>query len=63
MERNQTLSEMKVGTAADLTINDLTVNEITLTNELPLDMGGTHTDTSAFAADSINDNGRLSRCD
>jgi hypothetical protein len=46
--------EMKVGTAAaDLTINDLTVNEITLTNELPLSMGGTHTDTSAFAADSI----------
>jgi len=46
--------EMKVGTAAaDLTINDLTVNEITLANELPLDMGGTHTDTSAFAADSI----------
>jgi len=46
--------ELKVGTAAaDLTINDLTVNEITLTNELPLSMGGTHTDTSAFAADSI----------
>ena len=46
--------EMKVGTAAaDLTINDLTVNEITLANALPLDMGGTHTDTSAFAADSL----------
>ena len=46
--------EMKVGTAAaDLTINDLTVNEITLTNALPLTMGGTHTDTSAFADNSI----------
>ena len=46
--------EMKVGTAAaDLTINDLTVNEITLTNELPLTMGGTHTDTSAYADNSI----------
>ena len=45
---------MKVGTAAaDLTINDLTVNEITLTNALPLTMGGTHTDTSAFADNSI----------
>jgi hypothetical protein len=46
--------EMNVGTAkADLTINDLTVNEITLTEALPLDMGGTHTDTSGFAADSV----------
>jgi len=46
--------EMKVGTAAaDLTVNDLTVNELSLTNELDLSMGGTHTDTSAFAGDSI----------
>ena len=46
--------EMKVGTAAaDLTINDLTVSEITLTNALPLDMGGTHTDTSGYAASSL----------
>jgi hypothetical protein len=45
---------LKVGTsAADLTINDLTVNEITLAEELPLNMGGTHTDTSGYAANSI----------
>ena len=31
--------------AADLVIGDLTVSEIALTNELPLSMGGTHTDT------------------
>ena len=46
--------EAKVGTGyADVTINDLVLNEITLANELPLDMGGTHTDTSAYAEDSI----------
>ena len=46
--------ELNVGSAkADLTVNDLTVNELTLANELPLDMGGTHTDTSAYAANSI----------
>ncbi len=46
--------ELKVGTAAaDLTVNDLTVSELTLTNALPLNMGGTHTDTSSFAADSL----------
>lgn len=46
--------EMNVGSAkADLTVNDLTVNELTLAEALPLDMGGTHTDTSAFAADSL----------
>ena len=39
--------------AADLVIGDLTVSEIALTNELPLDMGGTHTDTSGYAANSI----------
>lgn len=46
--------EAKVGTSyADVTINDLVVNEITLANALPLTMGGTHTDTSSFAADSF----------
>ena len=39
--------------AADLVIGDLTVSEIALTNELPLNMGGTHTDTSGYAANSI----------
>ena len=39
--------------AADLVIGDLTVSEIALTNELPLTMGGTHTDTSGYAANSI----------
>ena len=39
--------------AADLVIGDLTVSEIALTNELPLSMGGTHTDTSGYAANSI----------
>ena len=46
--------ELNVGASkADLTINDLTVNEITLANDLPLNMGGTHTDTSGYAANSI----------
>jgi len=46
--------ELNVGAAkADLHINDLTVSEIALTNELPLSMGGTHTDTSGFAASSM----------
>jgi filamentous hemagglutinin len=46
--------ELNVGAAkADLHVNDLTVSEIALTNELPLSMGGTHTDTSGYAADSI----------
>jgi hypothetical protein len=46
--------EMNVGSAkADLTINDLTVNEITLAEALPLSMGGTHTDTSGYAASSL----------
>jgi hypothetical protein len=46
--------ELLVGSAkADLHIADLTVSEITLTNELPLNMGGTHTDTSGYAANSI----------
>jgi len=39
--------------AADLVIGDLTVSEIALTNELPLNMGGTHTDTSGYAANSL----------
>ena len=46
--------EMLVGSAkADLHINDLTVNEITLANDLPLNMGGTHTDTSGYGANSF----------
>ena len=46
--------ELNVGAAkADLHVNDLTVSEIALTNELPLSMGGTHTDTSGYAASSM----------
>ncbi len=46
--------ELNVGAAkADLTVNDLTVNELTLAEALPLSMGGTHTDTSGFAASSL----------
>lgn len=46
--------ELNVGAAkADLHVADLTVSEIALTNALPLSMGGTHTDTSGFAADSM----------
>ena len=46
--------ELNVGAArADLFVNDLTVSEIALTNELPLSMGGTHTDTSGYAASSM----------
>jgi hypothetical protein len=37
----------------NLTVGDVTANELTLANELSLDNGGTHTDTSAYAADSI----------
>ena len=46
--------ELLEGSAkADLHVKDLTVNEIALTNELPLSMGGTHTDTSGYAANSV----------
>lgn len=37
----------------NLTVGDVTANELTLANELSLANGGTHTDTSAFAADSF----------
>ena len=37
----------------NLTVGDVTANELTLANELSLDNGGTHTDTSAYAADSF----------
>ena len=36
-----------------LVAGDVEFNELTLTNELSLENGGTHTDTSAFAADSM----------
>jgi len=46
--------ELNVGAAkADLTVNDLTVNELTLAVDLAATMGGTGSDTSGFAADSI----------
>ena len=37
----------------NLTVGDVTANELTLANELSLADGGTHTDTSAYAADSF----------
>lgn len=37
----------------NLTVGDVTANELTLANELSLADGGTHTDTSGFAADSF----------
>ena len=36
------------GTVLGMAVGDLSANELTLTNELPLDMGGTHTDTVAL---------------
>ena len=46
--------ELNVGVSkADLTINDLTVNELTLATDLAASMGGTGSDTSAFAASSM----------
>ena len=46
--------ELNVGAAkADLTVNDLTVNALVLATDLAATMGGTGSDTSAFAADSI----------
>ena len=36
-----------------MAVGDLSANELTLANELALDQGGTHTDTSGFAADSL----------
>jgi len=46
--------ELNVGVSkADLTINDLTVNELTLATDLAATMGGTGSDTSAFAANSM----------
>jgi hypothetical protein len=46
--------ELNVGASkADLTINDLTVNELTLAVDLAATMGGTGSDTSAFAANSM----------
>jgi len=46
--------ELNVGASkADLTVNDLTVNELTLAVDLAATMGGTGSDTSAFAANSM----------
>ena len=41
------------GTVSGMAVGDLSANELTLANELALDQGGTHTDTSGFAADSL----------